>query len=157
MSVKGEANLSAKMLRFTFQIMCLLMLAGGGGVYSLCAAETPAADGKAQEGSFQYDAKERRDPFVALVTDGRMVGVRPGAAGDKSKPILYGILWDPHGQSIALVNNTEVKVGDRVGLYQVIEIRQDAVILTGGGGESVVLQIAFEVPSSNAPMGGEEP
>jgi len=68
--------------------------------------------------------------------------------------VLYGILWDSAGNSIALINDTEVKVGDTVKGYRVTEIRQDAVVLTNGG-EPVVLQIAFETPPSGTTTGGE--
>jgi hypothetical protein len=75
-----------------------------------------------------------------------------------SKPVLYGILWDPGGQSIALINDAEVKVGDAVSGYRVKEIRQDAVVLINGG-VPVVLEIAFEAPPSTlspgATTGGE--
>ena len=63
-----------------------------------------------------------------------------------SKPTLYGILWDPGGKSLALINDAEAKVGDTVGGYQVKEIRKDAVVLVNGG-EPVVLKISFDAPA----------
>lgn len=96
-----------------------------------------------------YDAQGRRDPFVPLVRNGRLVGItKPGAASQLGAlPALFGILWDPQGQSIALLNDGEAKVGDIVEGYKVIEITRDTVTL-GNGDEPVVLQISFE---------GEEP
>ena len=73
--------------------------------------------------SFQYDSKGRRDPFTPLVRDGKLVNVIPGTQLSVSRPVLFGILWDPGGQSIALLNDTEVKVGDTIGGYRVAEIR----------------------------------
>ena len=62
--------------------------------------------------------------------------------------MLYGILWDPGGNSIAMINDGEVKVGDWVGQYQVKEIRQDAVVLDSGtAAEPLVLKIAFDAPA----------
>jgi hypothetical protein len=113
----------------------------------LWAAEEP----KKRE-PFVYDAKGHRDPFIALVRDGKLIGTQKGAPLDTSKPVLYGILWDPHGQSMAMLNDTEVKVGDTVGIYQVLEIRKDAVVLSAGG-DPVVLQIEFETP----PKSPQEP
>ena len=113
---------------------------------SLWAAEEPP---KTRE-PFVYDAKGHRDPFIAFVRDGKLIGTQKGAPLDTSKPVLYGILWDPHGQSIAMLNDTEVKVGDTVGIYEVLEIRQGAVVLSAGG-EPVVLQIDFEAPSTKLP------
>lgn len=93
-----------------------------------------------------YDAKGRRDPFMPLVREGRLIGPSKGPTGGAA-PLLYGILYDPAGQSIAMINDQEVRVGDTVGGYQVAEIRQDAVVLKSGG-EPLVLQIDFQTPPS---------
>ena len=105
---------------------------------------------------FHYSAKGKRDPFVPLVRDGQLVSGAQSAAIESSAPMLHGILWDPYGQSIALINDLEAKVGDTVGEYQVIEIRHDAVVLSNGG-EPVVLQINFDSPPSlpGTSLGGE--
>ena len=108
---------------------------------------------------FVYDAKGRRDPFAPLVIEGRRVGMKAAASTTTTasgKPVLYGILWDPSGHSIAMVDDTEVKVGDAVGPYHVVDIREDAVVLKNGG-EPLELRIEFDVPSSHpgASKGGE--
>ena len=119
--------------------------------WALLAAAAAAAFAEDMEAGkkqapFRYDPGNHRDPFTPLVRDGKPVGsIKPGGAIDASKPVLLGILWDPSGHSMALINDTEVKVGDTVGGYKVAEIRQDAVVLTGGG-EPVVLQISFDTP-----------
>jgi hypothetical protein len=111
-----------------------------------------------QRDAFRYDAKGRRDPFVFLVRDGRPVGIAQTPREYKLTPVLYGILWDPRGQSIALIDGAELKVGDPIGAYRVREIQEHAVVLTNGG-EPVVLTIAFETPPSKlsptTTMGGE--
>ena len=120
------------------------------------AGETSTSDAA----PFRYDSRGRRDPFVPLVRDGRLVASGPGVQSDQSKPVLYGILWDPTGHSIALINDTEVKEGDRIGNYQVKEIQHDAVVLDNGG-EPMVLKIAFDAPpaklSPHTTKGGEGP
>lgn len=94
---------------------------------------------------YRYDPGTARDPFIALVREGRIIGgLQPGQT-DMSKPVLFGILWDPGGRSIALINDVEVKVGDVVGAYRVMEIRPDAVVMSDGG-EPLLLTIAFEEP-----------
>ena len=113
------------------------------GIAPVWAAE----QGPKHSSSFQYDSKGRRDPFTPLVREGKLVNVMPGTQLSASRPVLFGILWDPGGQSIALLNDTEVKVGDTIGGYRVQEIRQDAVVLIDGG-EPVVLQLVFETPPS---------
>ena len=107
---------------------------------------------------FRYDSKGRRDPFAVLVRDGRLVGVAQNAQVATSRPVLYGILWDPGGRSIALINDVEARIGDTINGYRVKEIRQDMVVLDNGG-EPVVLQIAFEPsPSpSSTTKGGDKP
>ena len=111
------------------------------GAASLWAAE----EAPKQSEPFRYDSKGRRDPFLPLVRDGRIVSRMGDSDRASETPILYGILWDPGGKSIALINDGEVKVGDRVNDYEVKEIRPDAVVLSNGG-EPVVLQITFEAP-----------
>lgn len=95
-----------------------------------------------------YDAKGRRDPFIPLVRNGELVNV-VGQSGTLDQPVLRGILWDPSGRSIALINDMEVNVGDLIGGYRVDAIRQDAVVLTVDGGEPLVLQLEFELPGAS--------
>ena len=132
----------------------LLFMAGSAEAGKRAAEEKPSAD---QGAPFRYDSGGRRDPFMPLVRDGRLVAAGPGVRLEQSKPVLYGILWDPTGHSIALINDAEVKQGDRVGDYEVKEIQHDAVVLDNGG-EPVVLRIAFDAPpklSPNTTKGGE--
>ena len=119
----------------------------------------PARRGRAAEeplAPFHYNTHGRRDPFVPLVRDGRLVSVQ-GMFAEATRPVLYGILWDPGGASLALINDAEVKVGDVIGTYRVAEIRPDAVVLNNGGAP-VVLQISYDVPpKTGGPKGGEGP
>ena len=98
---------------------------------------------------FLYNARGHRDPFEALVRDGRVVGVvhQQQRSFNSAKPTLYAILWDPVGSSFAIINNVEVGVGDTIESYRVADITQDTVVLKAGE-ERVVLQINFESSSS---------
>ncbi len=128
----------------------LVLSAGGGTGFAAPEKEDPAL----------YDTGGRRDPFVPLVRDGRIVGVVPGARLELTKPVLYGILWDPGGKSIALINDFEARKGDMIGAYQVVEIRQDSVVLHDAIGEPTILQLPFEQlkePSSRTTKGGAHP
>ena len=114
-------------------------------------AAQPLKGGRTEE-VFRYDAKGRRDPFVSLVREGRVVTPASSSAGfDGATPVLYGIVWDPAGRSIALINDAELQVGEMIGKYRVEEIRRDAVVLDAGG-ERTVLQIVFG-PSSSSSSG----
>jgi hypothetical protein len=134
------------------------VVALGLGALATHAAAEPAKEGAAVE-RFRYSAKGRRDPFSPLVRDGRIVAVSTGGRTESSQPVLYGVLWDPGGNSIALINDGEARVGDMVGEYRVVEIRKDAVVLANGG-EPVVIAIAFDTPPKSAPgaaKGGGQP
>ena len=134
----------------------LLFMAGSAEADKRAAEGKPSAD---QGAPFRYDSGGRRDPFMPLVRDGRLVAAGPGVRLEQSTPVLYGILWDPAGRSIALVNDAEVREGDRIGDYEVKEIQHDAVVLDNGG-EPVVLRIAFDAPPKPSPdttTGGVEP
>lgn len=110
----------------------------------LWAMESP----QGEAGAVLYDAKGKRDPFVPLVRDGRMISVTgeegtSSSEADLTPPVLGGILWDPAGRSIALLNGQERVVGDTVGSFRLVEIHQDDVILEQGG-RQVTLQMTFE-------------
>jgi hypothetical protein len=128
-----------------------------GGEAGWAATESPAQDNT----PFRYDPKNHRDPFVSLIRDGRLVTATATQKIVMSKPMLYGILWDSGGRSLALINNEEVGVGDLVGGYRVKEIRQDAVVMAADGGEPFVLDITFEsvapAEATQAATGEERP
>lgn len=119
-----------------------------------CALPVYAAEGNPQK-TFRYNADNKRDPFIPLIIDNRLVGANFSASG-QGKPVLYGILWDPAGKSIALVDDTEAKVGDSVRGYRVIAIRKDAVVLEADG-QTVELDIAFGSQPSGATTQKEHP
>ena len=102
-----------------------------------------------------YEAGGRRDPFMPLVVDGKPVNQQGGQGFSGARPELFGILWDPGGKSIALINDLEAKVGDKVGEYQVAEIRRDAVVLRNGG-EPLVLSISFGPAEGSSDLTGGE-
>jgi len=138
--------------------LALAALLGAAAVPAGWAAEDAGAAPSAEP--FRYDSGGRRDPFMPLVREGRLVGATQGARFDAGVPTLYGILWDPQGDSIALINDAEVKVGETIAGFRVKAIQRDAVVLDGGG-EPVVLRITYEPapgePSPGATTGGEGP
>ena len=85
----------------------------------------------AQE-EFLYDAKGKRDPFIPLVTpDGRLLKLEHegGVAGLS----LEGIIYDKNGTSCAIVNSEIIRIGDKVGEYQVLKIEEKKVIFIKEG------------------------
>lgn len=123
--------------------------------FSVCSVALCWAETRSEKiAAVIYDAKGKRDPFVPLVRDGRAI-----AAGDTlllsgpvdtSLPLLGGILWDPAGRSIALLNEKEAMVGDVVGGYRVAEIHEDQVVLEQEG-RRVTLRITFEESVKSEP------
>lgn len=119
----------------------LALLTVWGMASGVWAEEAPTASQP-----FRYDPGGRRDPFVALVREGRLTGAAAQSARkDSQSLVLGGILWDPAGGSIALINEEEVTVGGEVNGYRVVEIRSDAVVLSSGGAP-LVLRISFDQP-----------
>jgi hypothetical protein len=125
---------------------CALWVLIAGGT-SASAAEIAAPVSTELDHLWVYDPKGRCDPFVALVREGRPVPCdsRPGAAAEAGgpAPVLGGILWDPDGHSIALINGGEMKVGEMVDGFRVTTIRPDEVVLSRDK-RQVVLRINFD-------------
>jgi hypothetical protein len=109
-------------------------------LFIVFANAAPAMGGEEQPAlvEFVYKAEGVRDPFIPLVRDGRVVAYLNRRGPGAALPILFGVLWDPAGGSIALIDNTEARVGDEVSGYRVKEIHKDSVVLTSGENDVVV-------------------
>lgn len=97
----------------------------------------------AQE-QFLYDAKGKRDPFIPLVTpDGRLLKLEQeeGVAG----LLLEGIIYDKNGTSCAIVNSEIVRIGDKVGEFQVLKIEEKKVIFIKEG-QIIEVELKKEEP-----------
>ncbi|MBM3249827.1 MAG: hypothetical protein FJZ09_03140 [Candidatus Omnitrophica bacterium] len=89
----------------------------------------------AQE-EYKYDAKGKRDPFIQLVTpDGRLLKLDKEEQEEAKKGplVIEGVIYDKHGRSYAIVNGLAVGVGDMVGDYQVLKVKEDKVIFIKEG------------------------
>lgn len=95
---------------FLFSVFCFL--------FSLSFAEK----------KFVYDSKGKRDPFIPLVTsEGNIVEIEP----EEEIPgiNLEGIIYDPNGESYAIVNKMVVKTQDTIGDYKVFKIESERILL----------------------------
>jgi len=82
----------------------------------------------AQEPEYTYDDSGKRNPFLPLVTsDGRLVKIEE-EQGEGLGIALEGIIYDKSGLSYAIVNANVVKIGDKIGDYQVYRIDQNRVV-----------------------------
>ena len=95
-----------------------------------------------EEASFVYDDHGRRDPFWRLVSPSGAV-LNYDSDLLISDMVLEGIIADPSGKSVAIINSMVVKPNDKIGLFVVSEIEQDKVILNKGE-ESFVLKLKKE-------------
>ncbi|OGX41266.1 MAG: hypothetical protein A3C53_00950 [Omnitrophica WOR_2 bacterium RIFCSPHIGHO2_02_FULL_68_15] len=102
--------------------------------------------------AWAYDAKGRRDPFVPVVT---MAGTRREppptdvAAGPRGAPVLEGIVHDPNGRSLAVINGTVWQAGEMRDDVEVMAIGPSSVVIRRRGAqETLQLPVpAVEEPS----------
>ncbi len=85
----------------------------------------------AQQTDTAYDEHGKHDPFLPLVAPGGAIITYDSdlTVGDM---ILEGIISDPQGNGLAIINGKVVKVGDKVGSYAVGVIGHDDVDLSKG-------------------------
>ena len=95
-----------------------------------------------EETPFAYDDHGKRDPFWRLVSPSGAV-LNYDSDLQLSDMALDGIISDPNGQSMAIINSVIVKTSDKIGLYVVTEVEKDKVILTKGA-EVYVLKLKKE-------------
>jgi len=82
---------------------------------------------RAEEGkdTFLYEAQGRRDPFLPLITpSGYLVNLDPET--DETLR-LEGIMFDPSGDSIAIINGELLRVGESLGDAVIIDIKAQKV------------------------------
>lgn len=83
---------------------------------------------------FQYDSKNKRDPFIPLVGSGADQRKKLAADIISIEDVsLDGIVYDEKRGSMAVINGTLLKEGSQVGLITVekIEPKKVAVIIEG--------------------------
>jgi len=85
------------------------------------------------QGEFIYNAKNKRNPFIPLITpDGRLLKLEQDENAMNSLS-LEGIIYDKNGLSYAVVNGEVIKVGDGINNYQVLRIEKNRVIFIKDG------------------------
>lgn len=86
--------------------------------------------GLAQAEEFVYKKKDR-DPFWPLVTeDGKLV--EGFDLMTLENVYLEGIVWDPEGDSVVMVNGMVLRKGDRIGAFEILKIEKSRVTLRSG-------------------------
>jgi hypothetical protein len=80
-----------------------------------------------------YDSGNRRDPFVPLEGGGD-TSVNTSSSGVK----LEGIIYDPGGRSMAILNGKSYQKGETVGNATVVKISKDHVVISMRGEEKTL-------------------
>jgi hypothetical protein len=75
-----------------------------------------------------YDRGSRRDPFMPLKAE-----VFAPASNVSTSVKLEGIIYDPGGQSMAMLNGKAYQMGEAVGDAKVVKISKDHVVISEGG------------------------
>ncbi|HTL48742.1 MAG TPA: hypothetical protein VL688_11850 [Verrucomicrobiae bacterium] len=73
----------------------------------------------------QYHSEGRRDPFIPLVGPHGIITRQPKAAAFQ----IEGIIIDPQGGSMVLINGDVYHAGDKIGEATLLQIFKDRIIL----------------------------
>ena len=86
----------------------------------------------AQGNGFVYRDNGRRDPFWPLVSPSGAILIYDANVAFADM-ILEGIIYDPKGEKLAIINTKVVKINDQVGGFLVVAIEPDRVFLSKDG------------------------
>ena len=102
---------------------CFAILAVAAFLTSSAFAET----------EIRYDSGGRRDPFVPLSGENNTL-VTPTSSGVR----LEGVIYDPEGRSMAILNGKSYQKGEAVGDATVVKILKDRVVISVGNEEKTL-------------------
>jgi len=87
--------------------------------------------------SFVYDSHDKRDPFWSLVSpSGAVITYDKNLRhGDLS---LEGVIYDPKGKSLAIINGKVFKIGSQIAGYTLFKVEESRVFLTKDSKEFVL-------------------
>lgn len=90
----------------------------------------------------EYQSKGKRDPLVRLLTaEGQRIyppGFDEGSVTGVSGLILQGIMFDPAGESYAVINGKIVRIDEEIQGMKVLKIRPSAVTILSEGEEHLL-------------------
>jgi len=86
-----------------------------------------------EEPVFVYDSQGVRDPFMPLLTkDGKPITAY-AKIGSISDIVIEGILYDPQGESVVIINDLILKQGSSINGITVKSIERNSVVLSFKG------------------------
>ena len=83
------------------------------------------------ENDFTYDDAGKRDPLWPLLGS-RGVVIHYDKDIAVSDMVLEGVVVEPTGESVAVINGNIVKLGDQVGMFVIKAIQKNSVLLEKG-------------------------
>ncbi len=107
-------------------------------IYILCLTIImlhAAASVSAQEEAVLYDDAGKRDPFMPLVDENGRFVLDVGELFSFTDLSLAGILWDPGGDSTALINDEIVQTGQLFYGFIIEKIAESSVTVSRDGQE----------------------
>ncbi len=105
--------------RYSRVIMIFLILAGSGLSGSRSYGDTVLT----------YDAADMRDPFVPLIAGQKRLSVGLEAVETIDDVKFEGLIFDPSGTSIAVINGELVREGDKINNVEIVKIAGDTIIM----------------------------
>ena len=95
----------------------------------------------AEKAPSSYVSEGRRDPFVPLVSaSGYLMNVEED---EKTTLRLEGIMYDPSGNSMAIINGELLKVGEKIGDAVVSRIEANRIVVVKDN-ENVEMELRRE-------------
>ena len=89
---------------------------------------------------FDYNAKDKRDPFVPLASKDGYYLSDSHAVKDIKDIRLEGIVWDNKKGSIAIINSEIITIGQSIGDFKLLDIEENSVVFDLDG-ESIRIEL----------------
>jgi len=87
-------------------------------------------EGDFSEEEFVYNDNEKRDPFVPLITDSVRFGAGLVGIGSIDDITLEGIVWDPVGESLVILNGMILKEYEQVNNIKIVSIESKKITIS---------------------------
>ncbi len=96
---------------------------------------------------FKYDAKGKRDPFIPIFSGEPKSFNTLESIGAMEDLMLEGILWDPNGNSAAIINGSILKEGEAANNVRILKITPKSVyVVINDKTYELKLQVKEELP-----------
>jgi len=98
----------------------------------------------AAEETFTYNSEGNRDPFIPLITENIKFGSGLVGVETADDLNLEGIVWDPEGESVAILNGMILKEHEQINNVRITKIESTKITLTINDAEYTIKLIKEE-------------